>query len=721
MGKAFHFEKTANDIGILWFDYEGEKINKFNTEVMFELSEQLSWLAAQHDLKCLLIMSRKPGIFVAGADVNEILVIEDQEAGYRAAREGQEIFARIEKLPFPTVAVIDGACMGGGLEMSLACTYRLATDSPKTKTGFPEVNIGILPSWGGSTRTPRTIGLQNALDIILSGRNLVPKQALRIGLIDKIIAAEWAKEKALDFAGEVIAGGGKKYIRKRKPRGLLPVLLEKNPLGRALLFHQAKKMIMKKTAGHYPAPLTALDTLRKIHSKSQDKAFELEARALGKLITTDICKNLAQLFLWTEAIKKENGLEDATISGQQVQKTGILGAGVMGGGIAQLFAAKDIPVRLKDVQHAMLAKAYQQAADVLKGQVRRRRLTRLEAKQVMGRISGSTDYTGFRRCDIIIEAVVENAEIKKRVLSELETVVSATAVIATNTSSLQVNDLCEALQHKNRFVGMHFFNPVHRMPLVEIIRGRYSSDEAVATAFNLAKRLGKTPVLVHDGPGFLVNRLLVPYMVEAVSLLEEGHDVETIDRAMIRFGMPMGPLELFDEVGIDVADKVAHILQTFMGDRMAPSQLLQSMLESGRAGKKNGKGFYRYAGRKKLVDPEVRSLISGSPKSRLDPETMAKRMVYPMINEAARCVDEGIVTRPRDVDIGMIFGTGFAPFRGGLLKYADKEGLEIIIHRLEDFSREFGKRFKPCDSLIRISENSGKFYCKKFGEINHDK
>jgi 3-hydroxyacyl-CoA dehydrogenase/enoyl-CoA hydratase/3-hydroxybutyryl-CoA epimerase len=701
MAKAFYFEKTVNDIGILWFDYEGEKVNKFNTEVMLELSEQLTWLSAQRDLKCLLIMSRKPGIFVAGADVHEILVIEDQEAGYRAAREGQGIFARIEKLPFPTVSVIDGACMGGGLEMSLACAYRLSSDSPKTKISFPEVNIGILPGWGGSTRTPSVIGLQRALDIILSGRSLAPKQALRMGLVDKIIAAEWIREKAIAFALEIIASGGVKYQRRRKPKGVLSLLLEKNPLGRAVLFHQAKKMILKKTAGNYPAPLIALQTLRKTYGKPQHKAFEVEARALGRLITTDTCKNLVRLFLWMEEIKKENGLDDAAISGQTVQKCGILGAGVMGGGMAQLFAAKEIPVRLKDIQHTMLAKAYQQAADVLNARIRKRRLTKPEALQIMGRISGGIDYSGFRTCDIVIEAVVENLPIKKTVLTELEAMVPETTVIATNTSSLRVDDLSEALQHKSRFVGMHFFNPVHRMPLVEIVRGRSTSDEAVATAFNLAKRLGKTPILVHDGPGFLVNRLLTPYLVEAISLLEEGHDIETIDRAMIHFGMPMGPLELLDEVGVDVADKVAHILQTFMGERMATSQLLQRMLEAGRLGKKSGKGFYRYAGRKKSNDPAVRQLISARQKTVIDAETMVKRMVYPMINEAARCLDEGIVQRPRDVDIGMIFGTGFAPFRGGLLKYADSEGLDKVIKLLEEFTGRYGERFKPGESLKR--------------------
>lgn len=710
MSKAFHFEKADEQVGILWFDYEGEKVNKFNTEVMLELNERLDWLKTQMDLKCLLFMSRKPGVFIAGADVNEIRELLDEEAGYRAACKGQEVFAKFEKLPFPAVAVIDGACMGGGLEVSLACAYRIATDSPKTKIGFPEVNLGILPGWGGTSRTPEIIGLQRALDLILTSRNLAPKQALRMGVIDKIIAAEWIREKALEFAGEVISGDAKKYLVKRKAKGIINWLLEKNPLGRAVVFAQSKKMILEKTHGQYPAPLVALSTIKKTRSKSLAAAFEIEARALGKLIVTDISKNLVQIFQWTEEIKKENGLTDPSIKGRAIHKAGVLGAGVMGGGIAQLFASKEIPARVKDINYAMVAKAYQQAADVLKGLLKRRRITKLEMKQVMNRISGSIDYSGFRSVNLVIEAIVEDLNIKKKVLAEVEAQVSEDTVIATNTSSLLVNDMAEALQCKDRFVGMHFFNPVHRMPLVEIVRGKYTSDEAIATAFILIQNLGKTPILVNDGPGFLVNRLLVPYMVEAVSLLEEGHSVPAIDRAMLNFGMPMGPMELFDEVGIDVADKVAKILQQFMGARMAKSDLLHRLVEAKRLGKKNGLGFYRYKGKKKEFDPSIQQFISLKKKGVMNDWTMAQRMVYPMINEAVRCLDEGIVLRPRDVDVGMIFGTGFAPFRGGLLKFADSEGLEKVASKLQKFEQEYGQRFKPADSLLRREDTIKGFY-----------
>jgi 3-hydroxyacyl-CoA dehydrogenase/enoyl-CoA hydratase/3-hydroxybutyryl-CoA epimerase len=710
MAKAFKFEKTGQSIGILYFDLEGDKINMLSTEVMMELSGHIDQLKNQTDIKCLLLMSKKEGIFIAGADISEIKDINDEQSGYETAHKGQLIFDQFANLPFPTVAVIDGACMGGGTELSLACTYRLATDSPKTKIALPEVNLGILPGLGGTVRLPKLIGLQRSFDIIFTGRNLNVKKAWKVGLVDKVIAAEWALEKAVEFAGEVIDGKTKKYIKRRKPKGLVSLLLEKNILGRRILFSQAKKIVLKKSKGHYPAPIKALETIKKTYKMPVKKGLEIEARALGELVCTQISKNLIQLFLWTQKIKKENGTSNESLSGKDINKAGVLGAGVMGGGIAQLFASKEIQVRVKDINYDAVAKAYQQAAQVLKSQLKRRRISKYEYKQIMLRISGGVDYRGFKNTDLVVEAIVEDLNIKKKILTELENYVGENTIIATNTSSLLVDDMAEAVKKKDRFVGMHFFNPVHRMPLVEIVRGKRSSDEAVAAVFNLSKELGKTPIVVNDGPGFLVNRLLLPYMVEAISLLEEGHSVAEIDKAMLKFGMPMGPIELFDEVGIDVAFKVAKILQETMADRMAESDLLQKMVDADRLGKKNGRGFYRYKGRKKEDDPSIKEFITLKERSYLSENELAKRMVYPMINEAARCLEEGIALRPRDVDIGMIFGTGFAPFRGGLLKYAESEGLENVVNQLDVFEKEFGQRFKPSAALLKIQESAKGFY-----------
>ncbi len=710
MSQAFKFEKADQDVGFLIFDTPDARVNKFNTPVMLELDRWIDKLEQMTDLKCLVFMSGKKDSYIVGADVHEIIDITDTEKGYEAARKGQVVFDRFSRLPFPTIAAINGACMGGGTELSLACDYRLATTNPKTRIGLPEVTLGILPGWGGTQRLMRLIGLQRTLDVVLSGRQLNTKRAWRTGIVDRMIPAEWLREKALEFAGEIMAGKGARYTSRRKPKGLLPLVLEKNPLGRKLLFSQARKTVLKKTGGNYPAPLKALEVIRKTRGKSLKKGLETEAKALAELIVTPECKSLVQIFLWTDEIKKENGTSRPDLKGGDIRKGGVLGAGVMGGGIAQLFASKGIPVRVKDIHYDAVAKAYQQAAGVLKGQLKRRRIKKEEYRQILLRISGGTDYRGLKQADLIVEAIVEDLEIKKKVLAELETHTGPDTIIASNTSSLRIDDMGEALKTRKRFIGMHFFNPVHRMPLVEIIRGPETSDEAVATVYNLTLKLGKTPIVVNDGPGFLVNRILVPYMVEAVSLLEEGNSVPRIDKAMRNFGMPMGPFELFDEVGIDVAQKVAVILQKTMAGRMAESDLLSKMIDNGRLGKKTAKGFYRHNGKKREFDAFINTLVTSREGDVLDDATLIQRMVYPMINEATRCIEEGIVTNPRDVDIGMIFGTGFAPFRGGLLKYADAEGSGKIVDTLDTFSDHFGSRFNPAQTLRNMAHENRTFH-----------
>ncbi len=710
MKNAFNFEMIENKIGVLTFNYPDSKANKFNTATMTELNEKIDEIAKNKDIKCLLFMSAKSSIFIAGADIDEIKDITDPKQGYDVGKKGHEIFAKIENLPFPTVAVINGACMGGGTELSLSCKYRIASDHPKTKIALPEVNLGILPGWGGCTRLPKLIGLQRSLDIILTGKNLIPKRALRAGVIDKIIPKEMVKETAITFAKEVIKGKNVLARSKRKQKGLLNILLEKNPLGRAIVFSQAKKAVMKKTHGHYPAPLRALEVIKKGYGKSLKVGLEAEAKALGELMVTDESKNLVKVYYMMEGVKKQNGTDKSDVVTLPVKKSAVLGAGVMGGGIAQLFAGKDISSRVKDINYDAVGKAYQQAASVLKGKVKRRRMTKLEMSQILQKITGTIDYTGFGSVDFIVEAIVEDLEIKKTVFKELEENIREDTIVVTNTSSLLVDDMATAFKRPERFVGMHFFNPVHMMPLVEVIRGKESTDEAVATTFQLAKTLGKTPVVVSDGPGFLVNRLLVPYMVEAVSLLEEGHGIKKIDKTMINFGMPMGPIELFDEVGIDVAFKVAKILSQSMGDRMAESNILENMVNDGKIGKKSKVGFYKYEGKKKTYDSSVESYISLKNRTTLSDKELVQRMVYPMINEATRCLDEKIVNRPQDVDLGMIFGTGFAPFRGGLLNFADSEGIEKINSTLEKFAQEHGNRFKQSDALQKMAKENKKFY-----------
>jgi 3-hydroxyacyl-CoA dehydrogenase/enoyl-CoA hydratase/3-hydroxybutyryl-CoA epimerase len=712
MSHAFQFELLDNNIGILTFDLPNEKVNKFSTPVVEELVSILDDLHQNKEIKCLLITSGKKRIFIAGADIKEIVDIYDAETGYQVSRKGHEVFNKIASLPYPTIAVIDGACMGGGTEMSLACTYRLATDNPNTKIALPEVNIGIFPGWGGSQRLPRLIGLQRSLDVILTGRTLDGRRAHRYGIADKLIPKEQVKEAAYKFALDVINGVDvlARSRSRRKQKGLLPILLEKNPIGRTIVFRTAKKSVLKKTKGHYPAPLEALKAVKRGYKKSLHKGLEIEARLFGNLIGSPISKNLIKIFFWTEAVKRENGTNNPDIRTKPVIKAAALGAGVMGGGIAQLFSSKNIPVRVKDINFDAVSKAYQQAAKVLKGKLKRRRITKLEFQHILGQITGTIDYSGFKSVDFVVEAIVEKLDLKKSVFAELENYISEETIVVSNTSSLRIDDMAVSFKYPQRFAGMHFFNPVHQMPLVEVIRGQNTSDETVATTFQLAKQLGKTPVVVGDGPGFLVNRLLVPYMVEAISLLEEGHSLETLDQTMENFGMPMGPIELFDEVGIDVASKVARILAENMGDRMAESDLLDNLVSDNRIGKKSGVGFYRYEGKKRVYDPSISSYITIKEKKQMSNEALVARMVYPMINEAARCLDEKIAARPQDVDLGMIFGTGFAPFRGGLLSYADTENISKIFDTLSNFAENYGNRFKPSPALETINKSGKGFY-----------
>jgi len=712
MSNAFQLEITEDNIGILTFDLPGEKVNKFSTPVIQEFETILDGLNERDDLKCLLIMSGKKRIFIAGADINEIVNVSDPELGYEVSKKGHEVFGKISSLSYPTIAVINGACMGGGTEMSLACTYRLASDSPNTKIALPEVNIGIFPGWGGSQRLPRLIGLQRSLDIILSGRNLDGRRAYRYGVVDKMIPKELVKDTALKFARDAIKGIDvlTKSRSRRKQKGIFTFLLEKNPLGRALLFNQAKKSVLKKTKGHYPAPIEALKAIKKGYKKSLVRGLDIEARIFGNIIGSKISKNLIKIFFWTEAVKRENGTSNPKVPVLPVTKAAGLGAGVMGGGIAQLFASRGIPVRVKDINYDAVSKAYQQAAAILKGKLKRRRITKLDYQHILGRITSTINYSGFMSVDFIVEAIIEDLELKKSVFSELENHISENTIVVSNTSSLRIDDMAGAFKHPQRFAGMHFFNPVHRMPLVEIIRGKNTSDETIATTFQLAKKLGKTPIVVGDGPGFLVNRLLMPYMVEAVSLLEEGHSIEKIDQTMEDFGMPMGPIELFDEVGIDVAHKVSHILAETMGDRMAESDLIENLVTDKRLGKKNGKGFYRYAGKKKISDPSVTTYITYKEKTDLSTDEIIARMIYPMVNEATRCLEEKIALRPQDVDLGMIFGTGFAPFRGGLLTFADAESIPKVFDKLSLYSERYGKRFKPSSALEQINKSGKSFY-----------
>jgi len=717
---VFRLTVEADGLAVLEFDAPGEKVNKYSRPVMLELDRMIDSLASRTDVRALVLVSRKPGVFIAGADVNEI-ARADRDTDPEFIRGPHRTFNKLANLPFPTVAAIDGACVGGGCETVLAMDWRLASDSPKTQIGLPEIKLGILPAWGGTTRLPRMIGLAGALDVILAGKVLDARRAKKAGLVDEVVPATLLEEVARGWALGKIGtgkrsnagpGGGPARVRE----GSLAERILEGP-ARGVVFSKARASVMKETKGHYPAPLAALAVVEKGFGAPFEKALELEVEGVRSLIGTPTMRSLIGLFFRMEEVKKETGVEGlgvGAVKPRKVSRVGVLGAGVMGGGIAQLAADRGLPVRMKDIRPEALALGYAQAARIWKEKLRKRRMSKAEFAGKMALLGGSLDYAGFETCGITIEAVLEKMAVKRAVLADWERVVPAAAIFASNTSTLPITEIAADAAHPERVVGMHFFNPVHKMPLVEVIYGRKTDPEVTATVFDLAKRMGKTPVVVKDSPGFLVNRILGPYIAEAARLVLEGADFTAVDKALRAFGMPVGPIELLDDVGIDVAAKASETLSKAWPDRMPQDPALEKLVTAGRIGRKAKKGFYFYEGeRRGGPDPDAYrdlGLSSPSQKSPLSSSEIVERLVLPMINEAAFCLAEGVVASPAKLDLAMIFGTGFPPFRGGLCAHADAVGAKAVVEGLQKLASEKGGRFAPAPMLVEMARAGKKFF-----------
>ena len=700
--------------GLAWITFSdpGRKLNVLDQAVMHRLDSQLTEIserAASGEVKALIFWSGKPDSFIAGADIEAIGQIESPADGEAKARLGQRVFGKVEALSIPTLAAVNGICLGGGVELALACRFRVASSDEKTRFALPEVQLGLLPGWGGSTRLPRLIGLRPALDIILTGKQVRPDKAKRIGLVSEVLPAESFRRSAREFALAMLTM--EPGASRRKP-GWSDKLLEGSAFGRRVVLNMARKQVMKTTGGHYPAPLRIVRLLKEALGRPVEEALVMEAAAFGELSGTSIHRNLLHLFGLREQSKKPHA-SFAGASPRPVDVLGVIGAGVMGGGVAQIAAHNGIRVRMKDIRDEAITGGLQHARSLFQKQVSRRRLTRRQADQKMEQISGSLDYQGFRALDLVVEAVVERMDVKRAVLKETEGQVRDDCVLATNTSSLSVVEMGAELEHPERFCGLHFFNPVHRMPLVEIIRGEHTDAATLATVHALALKLGKVPVVCADGAGFLVNRILGPYLNEAGFMIAEGVPIEDIDRVAVAFGMPMGPVRLLDEVGIDIARHAGKTLHDAFGARMAPAPCLTALESTERLGRKNGKGFYRWEDDKESGVDETVFIDLGlqSPvPAKLDEDTIRLRLILAMINEAARVLEDGIVQQAGAVDLGMIMGTGFPPFRGGLLRFADERHPKALVDDLRGLEQTHGQRFSPAPVLLELAERDRTFY-----------
>ncbi len=666
------------------------------SKIMVEVTE----IDKKKGAKGLFFFSHKPGVFLAGMDITVINDLKNEADALRNLEVAHKLFNSIEDLKMPTASLVNGICLGGGLELSLCCKKIFVSDHPKTALGLPEVMLGVLPGFGGTYRLPKKVGLPPALDMILTGKQIKGKNAYKMGLADAILPAE----RMLELAPQ--------YLNKPKKKTNLKEELEKaameNFLTRKIIFQKAREQVMKNTKGFYPAPLKILEVLEKGANKNRSDYLAMEAQAFAELSQTIQSKNLQHIFFLTDNSKKLDNKDQLP----SVNRGAVLGAGVMGGGIAWLFAQNNQAPLMKDITPAALELGLKQASANFAGALKRKRMTEDEFNRKMRSIEPTLTLEGMKSADLVVEAVVENMDLKKKVFAELEEYVRPDCLLTSNTSSLSVEEMSKALKNSGRFAGLHFFNPVNKMPLVEIITHEKVDPKTIQTLVKWVLDVKKTPIVVKDGPGFLVNRILAPYLNEAAFLLEEGVSVEALDEAALNFGMPMGPCRLMDEIGLDVCVKVGKIMQEGLGQRANPSSLSTKLYDAKLLGKKNNKGFYLYdeKGKSTGKNPEISKIIT-SKKKHMDEMTIQMRLFLPMVNEAAYILADKICDKAATVDVGMIYGTGFPPFKGGLLKWADQEGLDSIVERLNNFAKDVNKdRYQVSPFLSLMVSDKRKFY-----------
>jgi 3-hydroxyacyl-CoA dehydrogenase/enoyl-CoA hydratase/carnithine racemase len=689
---SFRFDVDGG-VACITFDMPGSKANTLGQAIQAELEQLVDHLESRRDLTGLLFQSGKPGMFIAGADLKELGDPRlTPELTRQLVRRGLDMMARLERLPFPTVALVDGPCVGGGLELALGFDDRLAGSHPKAELGLPETKIGLIPGWGGTQRLTRLIGPNLAAEMICSGESASAGRARDIGLVFDVVPSERLlvegkrRLQTLRDTGEYL----ERRKRKQEPAGL-------SEDQKAFAFAVARGQVLAKTKGQFPAPMAALDAIERGCNVTLDKGLSIETDLFVPLVGSPISRNLIALFFQNQRLAKDAGVADASLAPKPVARVGVLGAGLMGAGIAGAHVRRGIPAVMIDVSDEALAKGTAAIAKVMQSKVEIGRMTPAELLQAMAQLSTGRNHAPLAECDAVIEAVVEREEVKTALYRELAPHLRGDAILASNTSTISITRMAEAAPDPTRFAGLHFFNPVDRMQLVEVIRGAKTNDQTVVTLVALVKRLGKSPIVVKDCPGFLVNRILFPYLNEAMALLQEGVGPRAIDAAATAFGMPMGPITLSDVVGLDTCCYAGQVVAAAFADRAAPHTILGALVQAGRLGQKSGAGFYSYAkGSRGVDDPALVPFLerSRTGESKLSPDDITDRLLLPMVDEASRVLMEGVVRDPVDVDMGMILGVGFPTFRGGLLRWAESLGWSEVCRRMERFAA-LGERYQP--------------------------
>jgi len=697
-----------DSIAILTFNQPKSRANTLNQAVLKELETVVFTLGRREGLRGLIFRSGKPGMFIAGADLNELgSAFSDPVQSRRMTVRGLDLFASFEKLPYPTVAAIEGACVGGGLELALSLDYRLASNHPKTEIGLPEVKIGLIPGWGGTQRLSRLIGPALAAELICAGETVNASRARELGMVFDTVPSDRLLDEAVRLINLSQKSKEWESIRRRKQQ---PVGLSEDQ--HSYIFAVARGQVMAKTKGQLPAPLAALDAIQNGCNLPLDQGLQVETESFTPLVGSPISRNLIAVFFMTQRLQKDPGVADAAIQPKPVERVGVLGAGIMGSGIAGAHIRRGIPVALLDSVPQALEKGVAAITKVMQSRIDIGRMNTEDLVLALGRLSATGSLSAMADRDVVIEAVIENESTKVDLYRQLEPLLRPDAILASNTSTISITRMAQSVKRAGQFAGMHFFNPVDRMQLVEVIRGEKTSDQTVVTLVALAKRIGKTPIVVRDCPGFLVNRILFPYINESLALLEEGAEPRAIDKAATDFGMPMGPITLNDLVGLDTSLYAGKVVNTAFADRAKTTRILDELVSAGRLGQKSGAGFYNYAKGSRGVDDPAFSTILDRCRAgcrTIGKEEITDRLFLPMLVEASRVLEEGIVREPSDVDMGLLLGIGFPAFHGGLLRWADSLGIDKVLDKLKGY-QSLGPRFHPTPQLQKLAAACAGFY-----------